>query len=306
MKQFKTIAEYCKAINIDPPKHPHFDIRKFEDNMTSVVPNMEPFRHEFYAIAIKADGDGIAISGHHTDFPDGATIFFNSPFQIISWDIAPNWSGYYLMFTKEFIARSHHFNDLLKSFPFLKIDEAIPFEASPDEISDLLKIYENIWLEYYGNQDDKFNMIEAWVIVLLNHVKRSFNHQVDQSVGDKIMKKADLTLLARYQSLVESCLYEVAPIETFSNLHSTRFYADKLNVHPNHLNSVVKSLTGQTASQVIYDRVILRAKELLSQTDDSVKEIAYKLYFESPSNFSTFFKKHTAQTPNSYRKSVNL
>ena len=56
MKLFKTIADYCKAINIDPPEYSHFDIRKFEDNMATVVNAMKPFRHEFYAVAIKVEG----------------------------------------------------------------------------------------------------------------------------------------------------------------------------------------------------------------------------------------------------------
>ncbi len=81
---FKRIVDYCEAINISPPKHPHFDIRKFEDNMPTVIGEMKPFRHEFYAIAIKAEGDGIVVSGHHAQFPQGATVFFNSPFQILS------------------------------------------------------------------------------------------------------------------------------------------------------------------------------------------------------------------------------
>ena len=306
MKLFKTIADYCHAINISPPKHPHFDIRKFEDNMSTVVHAMDPFRHEFYAIAIKAEGDGVVISGHHSDFPEGATVFFNSPFQILSWDIAPNWSGYYLIFTKEFIAKSHHFNDLLSHFPFLKIEEAIPFTVERNEVERLIQVFNNVWEEYYGDNMDKFELIEAWVILLLNYVKRSYLNQVESEENDKILKKADLKLMARYQAMVESSFHDGAVIETFSNVHSTSFYADKLNVHPNHLNSIVKSLTGQTASQIIYKHIVLRAKELLAQTDGSIKEIAYQLHFDSPGNFSTFFKKHADLTPNSYRKSVNL
>lgn len=274
--------------------------------MPTVVNAMAPFRHEFFAIAIKAQGDGVVISGHHTDFPHGATVFFNSPFQVLSWDIAPNWSGYYLMFTKEFIAQSHHFNDLLSHFPFLKIEEAIPFEIGAAEVEQLLRIYESVWLEYHDENTDKFELIEAWVILLLNHVKRSYSRQIDSSESDRIIKKADLKLLSRYQALVEFCFQDDGELETFANLHSTSYYADKLNVHPNHLNSIVKSMTGQTASQIIYGHLILKAKELLTQTDSSVKEIAYKLYFDSPNNFSTFFKKHTQQTPISYRKAPIL
>lgn len=274
--------------------------------MPTVVNAIEPFRHEFYAIAIKAEGDGVVITGHHNSFPEGATVFFNSPFQVLSWDIAPNWSGYYLMFTKEFIAKSHHFNDLLSHFPFLKMEDSVPFEIPGNEVERLLNVYQNVWEEYHGDRADKFELIEAWVIVLLNYVKRSYGQQIGQDESSKLLNKADLKLVSRYQALVVSSFQPNASLETFVNLHSTSYYADKLNVHPNHLNAVVKGLTGRTASQIVYDHLILRSKELLSQTDSSIKEIAYKLYFDTPNNFSTFFKKHTGNTPNSYRKSTIL
>lgn len=274
--------------------------------MPTVVHAMEPFRHEFYAIAIKAAGDGTVVSGHHADFPEGATVFFNSPFQILSWDIAPNWSGYYLMFTKEFIAQSHYFNDLLSHFPFLKIEEAIPFEIAQDEVEGLLHPFEYVWEEYHGDRADKFELIEAWVLLLLKYVNRSYQKEVAADESKRIIKKADLKLLARYQALVESSFHEGAALDTAANLHSTSHYADQLNVHPNHLNSIMKNMTGQTASQIIYQHLILKAKERLQQTDDSIKEIAYQLQFDSPNNFSTFFKKHTDTTPNAYRKSARL
>ena len=119
MKLFKTISEYCKAINIAPSKHPHFDIRRFEDNMETVVHRIDPFRHEFYAIALKVEGEGKAITGHNKQFPEGPTIFFNSPFQITSWDIAPDWKGYYIILTQSFIAQSKHLEDILEHFSFL-------------------------------------------------------------------------------------------------------------------------------------------------------------------------------------------
>lgn len=58
MRKFQTIEAYCEAISMSPPKHPHFDIRSFEENMPSVVHKMEVFRHAFYAIAMKVEGGG--------------------------------------------------------------------------------------------------------------------------------------------------------------------------------------------------------------------------------------------------------
>ncbi len=267
---------------------------------------MPPFRHEFYAIAIKADGDGKAVSGYHTDFPDGTTIFFNSPFQIFSWDIVPNWSGYYIMFTQDFLAQSKHFSALLQDFPFLKIEKSIPFEIESADLGNIANIYSSIHQEYHGDSSDKFQMIEAQVLLLLNFVKRYFSRQVSQEEAENELRTADMKLLTRYQTLIQTSFYPSAKLETFAALHTTSYYARKLNVHPNHLNAVVKGISGITALGHIHNHLLQLAKSYLAQTEMSVKEIGYALYFESPNNFSAFFKKHTGQTPLTYRQSASL
>ena len=301
MKHFKTIQDYCKAINIPAPKYPFFDIRSFEENMPTVLAQMKPFKHEFYAIAIKVEGSGKVISGHHKDFPQGATIFFNSPFQILSWDILPDWEGYYLMFSKEFITQSKHLQALLTEFPFLKIDKSIPFEVKPHEVSKLLTIYEDIKQEIQDLQKDSMKIIEAYVLVLLNFVKRFFKTQTNQEEATTAFRKADINLLSRFQTLIETNFYntDFAAQKT----HSPSYYAHQLAVHPNHLNAIVKQITGHTAKAHIHKHLLSLAKSRLLQTDMSVKEIAYFLHFDSPNQFSSFFKKYTQQTPNSFRKS---
>ena len=306
MKHFKTISEYCKGIGIAPPIHAHFDIRSFEENMPHVIQCMPPFRHEFFAIAIKADGDGKVVSGHHTDFPEGATIFFNSPFQILSWDIVTNWKGYYIMFSQDFIAQSSHFSSILQDFPFLKIEKSIPFEIETEDLGHILDIYTSIKKEYLSPSNDKFQLIGAYVLLLLCFVKRYFSKQVDAKEAEGKLRTADLKLLTRYQTLIQTSFYPSAQPETFAALHSTSYYAQKLSVHPNHLNAVVKSITGLTASKHIQNHLVQLAKSYLAQTELSVKEIAYTLYFESPNNFSAFFKKHVGSTPLGYRQEAIL
>ena len=306
MELYRTISEYCKGINISTPKHPHFDIRSFEENMNTVHPQMEPFRHEFYAIAIKADGGGKARTGAFSDFPDGTTVFFNTPFQVLSWDIIPNWKGYYIMFSQDFIAQSKILSDILGLFPYLKIETSIPFSLPKSETQYILSIYEHIWHEYNGMATDKFQVIEAQVFLLLTYVKRLFEQQVDTQEAKKSLKAADLKILSRYLTLIQTSFYPTAKLETFSNLHSTSYYSQKLNVHPNHLNAVVKSVSGITALNHIHKHIISLAKSYLAQSDWSVKEIAYTLHFDSPNNFSSFFKRHTQITPLDYRKKANL
>ena len=306
MKNFKTITDYCRSICIAPPRHEQFDIRRFEDNMPTVVHQMPPFRHAFYAIAIKTDGKGKAITSHHTNFPEGPVIFFNSPFQILSWDIAPDWEGYYVMMTQDFLSRSHLFNNFLEQFPFLKIDEAIPFGITADEMEETVAIFQNIHREYHSSNPDKFEFINTYVLLLLHHVKRYFNKQIQQQEAHQAIRAADVKLLSRYQKLIELYLGQDSMDSFNKNLHSPSFYADLLNVHPNHLNAVVKSISDKTALQHIHHYLIHFAKSFLSQTTLSIKEIAYQLHFDAPNNFNNFFKKHTQTTPGKYRKNARL
>lgn len=304
MQHFKTIAQYCTAINIPNSKHPFFDVRSFEENMPTVVAKMTPFKHEFYAIAMKVEGSGKVISGHHKHFPEGATVFFNSPFQILSWDILPDWEGYYLMFSKEFVTQSKHLQNLLTDFPFLKIDKSIPFEVKPEDVSKLLSVYDTIHEEQQQLKKDSMVIIESLVIVLLNFVKRFFDEQTNKEEATLAFRKADVSLLSRFQTLIETSFYDTDRIS--KKTHSPSYYADLLAVHPNHLNAVVKQITGHTAKAHINAHVLRLAKSRLLQTSMSVKEIAYTLHFEAPNNFSSFFKKQTSQTPNTYRKINNL
>ncbi|MDN5202759.1 helix-turn-helix domain-containing protein [Fulvivirgaceae bacterium BMA10] len=306
MKHFKTISEYCRGINISPPRHPHFDIRSFEENMDTVHQQMPAFRHEFYAIAIKADGDGKVISGQFSDFPEGTSLFFNTPFQLLSWDIIPNWKGYYIMFSQDFVTQSNVLTQILDLFPFLKMEKSIPFNIPSGQLDKILSIYESIWQEYNSAASDKFQLIEAQVFLLLIHVKRLFEEQIDSDLAEASLKAADLKLLSRYQTLIQTSFYPDVSLETFANLHSTSYYAQKLSVHPNHLNAVVKNITGITALNHIHHHLLSLSKSYLAQTEWSVKEIAYTLHFESPNNFSSFFKRNTGLTPLEYRQQANL
>jgi len=78
-------------------------------------------------------------------------------------------------------------------------------------------------------------------------------------------------------------------------------YADRLSVHVNHLNKVLKEQTGKTTTDLIRSRMIQEAKILLRQTDWTISEIAYSLGFEEVAHFSNYFKKQTASTPLAFR-----
>ncbi|WP_157219805.1 helix-turn-helix domain-containing protein [Flavisphingomonas formosensis] len=59
--------------------------------------------------------------------------------------------------------------------------------------------------------------------------------------------------------------------------------------------------TGQTVGQYLANWRMRRAEMLLAETDLPLKEIAYRLGYANPANFSTAFRVATRMTPRSYR-----
>jgi AraC family transcriptional regulator, transcriptional activator of pobA len=90
-----------------------------------------------------------------------------------------------------------------------------------------------------------------------------------------------------------------------SGVPSVQLISEKLNVTPNYLSDMLRSITGQTTQQHIHNRLIDKAKELLTTTHLSVSEIAYQLGFEYPQSFNKLFKKKTNQSPLEFRASFN-
>jgi AraC family transcriptional regulator, transcriptional activator of pobA len=304
MKHITTLVDYCATINIPPPKHSFFDIRRFEDNMKTVNQRQEQFRHEFYAIALKRGGGGSVQTGfQHTDMDKDAFVFFNSPFQLLSWDIAPNWEGVYIMFTEEFISANPAAMNLLQEFPYLRLDKAIPMPLGVNEIQQLGSLLEQVFEEYHSIRPDKFSVVHALVYLILVLVKRIFNnHSIATGNIEQDNETANVRLLSRFQTLIAAAFF---PSEkSAASPHAVASYADQLFVHPNYLNAIVKRLTGRTAKQMVVDHVLRLAQHRLAHTTQSVKEIAFELFFEEATHFSSFFKRVGGQTPLEYRRHI--
>lgn len=78
--------------------------------------------------------------------------------------------------------------------------------------------------------------------------------------------------------------------------------AQKLNVSYSWFRSNFKTYTGISPLQYQLHLRYLRAKELLSTTSMSISDIAYRLNFETISQFSTFFTKKEGMSPSQFKK----
>ena len=77
--------------------------------------------------------------------------------------------------------------------------------------------------------------------------------------------------------------------------------AEELGVSYSNLRKLFKEHTGLSPATYQQELRLLRAKELLSTTELSIKEIAYRLNFESPDYFSAKFKAKMGLKPSEVR-----
>jgi AraC-like DNA-binding protein len=84
------------------------------------------------------------------------------------------------------------------------------------------------------------------------------------------------------------------------------FYADKLSISSKRLNQILKEKLQKTGMQLIHDRIILEAKRQIIHSEHTIKEIAYLLEFKDHPYFSRFFKQHTSQTPEEFKKQAQI
>lgn len=89
--------------------------------------------------------------------------------------------------------------------------------------------------------------------------------------------------------------------QSLENDLSIQQIARDLGVSYSNLRKLFKEFTGISPALYQQDLRLQRAKELLSTSTLSIKEIAYQLKFESPDYFSKKFKIKTGQKPSDFR-----
>ena len=139
----------------------------------------------------------------------------------------------------------------------------------------VIQLFELILQEYKKNQPERFELLPLYLTTLLTEFK------LQEKSQPKALQNAATYLTQRYKDALSSLIYEKKSVQEF---------ADYLSVSPNHLNKSVKITTGKSAHELLEEMRILEAKVLLSQTELSIGEIAFRLGKVDPSDFSRFLE----------------
>jgi len=126
---------------------------------------------------------------------------------------------------------------------------------------------------------------------------------VNHLVGMMYSLERNLQLSSRSQTHVEMIARARLRIrESLESPLTIQQVAEEMGVSYSNFRKLFKEHTGLSPAVYQQDLRLQRAKELLTTTDMSIKEIAYRLNFESPDYFSAKFKAKTGQRPTQMRE----
>jgi AraC-like DNA-binding protein len=297
----KTISEFHTLKGLPQPKHPLISVINYADIKCSSEIEAKNWIFDFYNIAIKRGVDAMLKYGQQNyDFDEGV-MFFLSPNQVFG--VLPsnnkniNRSGWMLLIHPDFLWNTS-LSKSINQFDFFDyaVNEALFLSTKEEAI--LKDIIKNIEQECNENIDNfSQSIIISQVETLLNYSERFYQRQFITR------KKANYQILIRLEEILTQYFNGKDLLE--KGLPSVGFIAETLNLSPNYLSNLLKSLTGQSTQQHIQNKLIEKAKEKLTTTSLSVSEIAYQLGFEYPQTFGNLFKKKTNFSPLEFRHSFN-
>lgn len=296
-RKFDSLNDFHRVIGLPKPLHPMISIINLAD--VNVIPNelSDMVVLNYYKIAYKTDmGSKVKYGQNHYDFSEGGLVF-TAPNQLFESPNETKKSGYVLLIHPDFLL-SYPLAKKIKEYGYFSYSVNEALHLSDKEKNTILSIF-HIILDELDNRIDDFSqdVIISQVELLLNYCNRFYKRQfiTRKAVNNSLLEKMEI-ILDDYFNNEKTATHGIPTVQ---------YLAELVNLSPSYLSDMLRSLTGQNAQQHIHNKMIEKAKELLSTTDLTISEIAYQLGFEHPQSFSKLFKTKTKLSPVDFRHSFN-
>jgi len=275
------------------------DIRRF--NVFQVEEAVESFicrpynRPGYYKISLHQGHNKLSDASSSYEFEGSALVFSSSNIVYGLEHLGVQQTCYFCVFTEEFfdkfagIGTYEVFTD--PSAPVLCLTEPQRLE--------FIGLFELMMQEIKGDFRLKYDLLRTLVMqLILKAVK--LRPAPDPRPH---LSNAGVRITQRFIELLEQQFPITSPTHRMVLRHPTE-YAQQLSLHVNYLNRVLKKNTGKTTSQLISERTIRDAQELLTHTTWNIVEIAWCLGYEDVSHFIKSFKTYGGTTPTAFRKNI--
>ena len=263
-----------------------FKIRAIADILDGKDLMHDLHRHDFFFLLALQNGNG----KHEIDFTNyeiqNNSIFILRPGQVHQLQLKAGSTG----FLAEFDTAFYHPKDKLANQRLIKAGNKnfCAFEA--ERFKKLQDILASIYNEYTLKQEGYIEVIKANLdIFFIEFIRQSSNPQGNPKTNSTYAQE-------RFEEFLGLTSSHITTHKQVSQ------YADLLNLSTYQLNAITKATVGKAASEIINEQILLEAKRYLLATPNQVKDIADHLGYEDISYFIRFFKKHTAYSPEAFRK----
>lgn len=290
--------------DILPVKHDGYEtwsIRALKRTSATCKNYLSPNRREFYKIMYVTKGMGIFTLGLKNYYIDRPTILFLHPNEIIAWRKLSAEADGNVCFFKKRLAEDHpNLKSVIDRYKLFSDTSKSVIRLSEGDVAEIDKLFAQM-LEVdviHGGA-----LAEDAALAYLQLIMIAALRTAQFAVPDAVT--ADFRHVHEFFQLLEKETAQVnytSPIQ----IKTAQAFADKLSVHPNHLNALLKKHTGQNVSTHIKNRLLEESKILLRHTDWTLQDVGYALGFADQPNFSQFFKKSTGITPAEFRKTTHL
>jgi len=248
-----------------------------------------PHRVHFYHIILFTHGAG----DHSIDFTnyayDDETLLLVSAGQVHQYQVNQTAKGFIIVFTSEFMYENATELNLLHSLHIFEHALFAPrIQLSTEQRRLLHELASIIQYEYQKPTDELSHEI-------LRHLLRLMLLQIGRIQQVSAISQR---IAPHYQEFVA---FRKLVERDMAKSRGVQYYAKHLSVSPKKLNELTRQVLNKTAKEFIEEQVILESQRLLAQGNMPIKEIAYRLGFNDPTNLVKFFKKHMRVSPLAFR-----
>lgn len=249
-----------------------------------------PAKTDHFALILVHSGSCIKTSGRFEFDIQPKSLHFVSPQSIHAYrELSEDLNLSMLLFRNDFIAGSYIKESLLDQL--VELSPVIPpyFLLSGERYEVFHNLFESIYKEYHSEKPFNLQFVKLLIVQSLYEMNRSC---------EACLLYSNRHLSRQYQLVTA---FRKMVDEHFLSMRTVQEFADKLNVSAKYLTKVVKEETGQNALLIIHCRLHLEAKYLLSNSELTIKEVAYHLGFDTSSHFGRFFKHYSGINPTAFK-----
>ncbi|WP_369411824.1 AraC family transcriptional regulator [Chryseolinea lacunae] len=271
----------------------HFNVFRLEDCMGPDKAPVQYSRRDFYKVSVMRGKHVYHYADKSLEVSGTSLIFFNPKVPYTFEQLSGDPTGYFCIFKEAFFTQT--LRQGIGDLPMFQPGNKPSYVLTKSQDKYVANVFEKMLEEIGSDYVYKYDLLRNYLMEIIHYALKMQPTETLYQHAD-----ANARITAVFTELLERQFPIESPSQRFT-LRSARDFAEQLAVHVNHLNRAIRTTTGKTTSEHIFDRLASEAKVLLKHTHWNVAEISYCLGFEDPAHFNHFFKKHTNTTPSAYR-----